>query len=76
MFFFSFWREAMHQVTCWRDRLRAWWSLWIRWASRYASAALPADADEAPSCLEDVISAFSSRYRLVDAINAAKGGER
>ncbi len=50
-----------------------WWSLWIRWASQYA--ALPSDAEEAPSWIEDVISAFSSRYRLVDQINAAKGGE-
>ncbi len=52
-----------------------WWSLWLRWAARYASAALPPDADEAASWIEDVISAFSSRYRLVDQINAAKGGQ-
>jgi hypothetical protein len=50
-----------------------WWSLWMRWAARYATTPLPADIDEAPLWIEDVVSAFSSRHKLVDQINATKG---
>jgi hypothetical protein len=46
-----------------------WWALWVLWASRQTASAPPADVDDAPSWIEDVVAAFSSHYRLVDRVN-------
>lgn len=47
-----------------------WWSLWLRWAARYASP-LPL-ADDAPFWIEEVISAFCSEQKIVDRWRAAR----
>ena len=43
-----------------------WWSLWLRWAARYSTAALPMDEEEAHLWIEDVVSAFCSDQKLID----------
>ena len=50
-----------------------WWNLWLRWAGRYASAALPADDDEARFWIDDVVSAFCADRRSLDRWRAARG---
>jgi hypothetical protein len=50
-----------------------WWSLWIRWASRYTNTPMPSDPDDAPQWIEDVVGAFCSQHRVVDRINAVSG---
>ncbi|HEY3055271.1 MAG TPA: hypothetical protein VGK31_05000 [Thermoanaerobaculia bacterium] len=53
------------------DDSTEWWALWILWASRQTATPPPSDADDAPAWIEDVVSSFSSHYRLVDRINAS-----
>lgn len=50
-----------------------WWSLWIRWASRHTSAPPPADSDDAPGWIDEVVASFSAQHRLVDRINQESG---
>jgi len=50
-----------------------WWALWIRWALQYANTSLPSESDDAPAWIDDVVSAFCSRHRVVDRLNAARG---
>ncbi len=55
------------------DDATEWWALWMRWASRQTAAPLPADVEDAPAWIEDVVSSFASQYRLIDRINAESG---
>lgn len=48
-----------------------WWSLWLRWAERYASP-LPRDAEEAPFWIEEVVAAFCERQKTVDRWRSAR----
>lgn len=43
-----------------------WWSLWIRWAQEMTDAPLPSDPDDRRAWLDDVVSAFCARHRVVD----------
>lgn len=54
-----------------------WWSLWIRWASRYTATPVPTDVDDAPQWIEEVVGAFCSQHRVIDRVNkVAEDDER
>lgn len=55
------------------DDTDEWWGLWLRWASHFADAP-PSSADDAPQWIEEVISAFCNRHRVLDRVNA-RGGD-
>lgn len=47
-----------------------WGHHWLRWGSRFAS--LPADADEAPFWIDEVVSAFCNAQKVADRWRAAR----
>ncbi|HVR37893.1 MAG TPA: hypothetical protein VMU84_02280 [Thermoanaerobaculia bacterium] len=49
-----------------------WWHLWLRWATRYASATLPDDEEESRLWIDDVVAAFCSDQRLIDRWRSAE----
>jgi len=46
-----------------------WWDLWLRWASRYTSSPVPADPEDAPHWIDEVVGAFCCQHRVVDRLN-------
>jgi hypothetical protein len=42
-----------------------WWSLWVRWASRYAALPSTAEAEDRQEWIQDVVSAFAAQHELV-----------
>jgi hypothetical protein len=44
-----------------------WWSLWMRWASRFAEP--PVDADDRRGWIEDVVSGFAAQQKLAERFN-------
>ena len=49
-----------------------WWNLWLRWASRFSSAPLPHDTDEAAFWIEDVVAAFCNEQAAIDRWRATR----
>ena len=49
-----------------------WWSLWLRWASRFSSTPLPGDRDEAAFWIDEVVSAFCNEKSAIDRWRAAR----
>lgn len=47
-----------------------WWDLWLRWASRYTSSPVPADSEDAPLWIDEVVGAFCCQHRVVDRVNS------
>jgi hypothetical protein len=50
-----------------------WWNFWLRWAGRYSTATLPANEEEAPFWIDDVISAFCDEQRMIERWRAERG---
>lgn len=48
-----------------------WWNHWLRWAARFSSP-LPAEAEDAPFWIEDVVGAFCSPQSTLDRWRAAR----
>jgi len=48
-----------------------WWHLWLRWASRLTST-LPADPEETPFWIDEVVTAFCNAQHVVDRWCAAR----
>ncbi|HEX6159035.1 MAG TPA: hypothetical protein VF111_02645 [Thermoanaerobaculia bacterium] len=48
-----------------------WWSLWLRWAERFAGP-VPAERDAAPFWIDDVVAAFCTQQKIVDRWRAAR----
>lgn len=46
-----------------------WWSLWLRWGRELVDAPLPADQDERREWIDDVVSAFCGRHRIVEKMH-------
>lgn len=46
-----------------------WWSLWLRWGRELTDAAIPEDADERRSWIDDVVSTFCGRHRVVEKMH-------
>lgn len=49
-----------------------WWSLWLRWATRFSSAPLPGDPEEAAFWIDEVVAAFCSDQQTIDRWRDAK----
>jgi hypothetical protein len=43
-----------------------WWSLWMRWARELIDAAVPEDRDERGAWIDDVVTAFCARHRVLE----------
>ena len=46
-----------------------WWSLWLRWARDLTDAPLPTDIDERSAWIDDVVSAFCGRHRIIEKMH-------
>lgn len=47
-----------------------WWSLWVRWGSRYASAPIGGGDEDRRTWVDDVVSGFASQQKLVERFNS------
>ena len=50
-----------------------WWSLWLRWGRELTDAPVPEDADERRGWIDDVVSAFCARHRVVEKMHPQSG---
>ncbi len=51
-----------------------WWSLWLRWARDLTDAPLPEEREERRVWVDDVVSAFCGRHRILEKMHTP-GGE-
>jgi hypothetical protein len=49
-----------------REEGDEWWHFWLRWAARFSSATMPANEEDAPFWIDDVIAAFCDDQRAIE----------
>ena len=52
-----------HEVA---EESEEWWSLWVRWASRYAPPPLGGEGEDLQTWIDDVVSGFAAQQKLVE----------
>jgi hypothetical protein len=49
-----------------------WWSLWLRWGRELVDTPVPDDADDRRGWVDDVVSTFCGRHRVVEKLHPAQ----
>ena len=53
-----------------------WWSLWLRWGRELTDMPVPDDTDERRGWIDDVVSTFCGRHRVVEKMHPPDEGGR